>query len=87
MDTTSSNSDIQPLDGCKQRYLILALLRQGPINSIELRQIGILNPTARLSEIKQKGYPVKVRLLPAVIGPSGLTHRNVAQYRLEPPSE
>ena len=86
MDTPKTNDNQAP-DGAKQRYMVLCLLQQGPVNSVALRQLGVLNPTARLSEIRQRGYPVEVRLLPSVIGPSGTVHKRVAEYRLEPPSE
>lgn len=81
MDTSKTN-DIPVLDGCKQRYMVLCLLQAGPVNSVELRGLGVLNPAARLSEIRQRGYPVKTRLLASVVGPSGSVHRRVAEYRL-----
>lgn len=75
-------TDIPVLDGSKQRLLILSLLREGPINSVELRGLGVLNPSGRAMELKDRGHPVEVTILPSVVGASGLTHRGIAQYRL-----
>lgn len=87
MDATANNTDIPVADGSKQRTLVLSLLRQGPTNSVELRQLGILNPSGRAMELKQRGHPVEVRILPSVFGPSGTVHRNIAEYRLAPDGE
>jgi hypothetical protein len=86
MDTSKTN-DIQPLDGCKQRHMVLTLLQAGPVTSLELRAHGVLTPSARILELKQRGYKITVKLLPIVVGPTGITHKRIAQYRLEPPSE
>ena len=86
MDTSKTN-DIQPKDCSTQRYMVLCLLMAGPKTSIELRAHGVLTVSARVSELKQRGYKITVKTLPVVVTPNGNIHRRIAQYRLEPPSE
>ena len=83
----TKSTDNPPPSGARQRYMVLCLLQQGPVTSLELRGLGVLNPAARLSEIRQKGYPVTVKILPLVIGPTGVKHKRIAQYRLSPDGE
>lgn len=68
--------------GASQRYLVLTLLMAGPVTSLELRAHGVLTPSARILELKQKGYKITVKLLPIVVGPTGIKHKRIAEYRL-----
>lgn len=84
---TANNNDIQPKDCSTQRYMVLCLLMAGPVTSVELRAHGVLTPSARISELRRRGYKITVKLLPIVVGPTGIKHKRIALYQLGPGEE
>lgn len=61
---------------------VLALLRQGPKTTIELRQNGIMMPAARVFSLKRDHQQnIKTELL-ALYDAEGIRHRKCARYHL-----
>lgn len=66
----------------KQRYRLLAALGSRPISTIEAREkLGILNPAARVMELRQSGVQIDMRWS-VEVSQSGEKHR-VARYHLQ----
>lgn len=71
--STSTNAQLAKL---------MALLRQGPKTTIELRQHGIMMPAARVFELKNKrAQLITTELLP-LYDAQGIKHRKCARYHL-----
>src|SRR5450830_1463512 len=61
---------------------VLALLRQGPKTTMELREHSILMPAARVFQLKQEGgYTITTELLP-LFDAQGVRHSKCARYHL-----
>lgn len=61
---------------------VLALLRQGPKTTIELRQRGIMMPAARVFQLKhEQNYEISTELI-ALYDPEGVRHRKCARYHM-----
>jgi hypothetical protein len=61
---------------------VLALLRQGPKTTIELRQRGIMMPAARVFQLKhEQDYDITTELI-ALYDPEGVRHRKCARYHM-----
>src|SRR5471032_1978495 len=61
---------------------LLALLRQGPKTTIELRQHGIMMPAARVFQLKYElDHVITTELLP-LYDAQGIRHRKCARYHL-----
>ncbi len=72
-----------------QKAKILALLRQGPKTTLELREYSILMPAARVFQLKHEdGHTITTELL-ALYDSQGVRHSKCARYHLiaEAPSE
>lgn len=44
-----------------QRQRIVAILEKNPVNSIKFREIGFLGITARIAELRKRGYLINSR--------------------------
>jgi hypothetical protein len=65
-----------------QRKKILALLRQGPKTTLELREHGCLMPATRIFELKnQDGYTITSELI-SLYDAYGFRHSKCARYHL-----
>lgn len=61
---------------------VLALLRQGPKTTIELREHGIMMPAARIFQLKrERNYSITTELLP-LFDAQGIRHAKCARYHL-----
>lgn len=60
---------------------LLALLRQGPRHTHELRCMGISHPAGRVLDLLKRGYHVASDRVTTVDG-DGFTHVGVARYSL-----
>lgn len=61
---------------------VIALLRQGPKTTIELRSHAIMQPAARVFQLKyEHGYNITTELL-ALYDAEGVRHRKCARYHL-----
>lgn len=61
---------------------LLALLRQGPKTTMELREHSILMPAARVFQLKrERGHTITTELL-ALFDSQGVRHRKCARYHL-----
>ncbi|MCU7836545.1 MAG: helix-turn-helix domain-containing protein [gamma proteobacterium symbiont of Taylorina sp.] len=68
--------------GVGQKELILDILNSGGSGlSLELRDIGITNPSARINELIAEGYNIETHYV-TVIDLSGRIYRNIALYTL-----
>ncbi|MBV8048767.1 MAG: hypothetical protein JO171_16580 [Paludibacterium sp.] len=66
---------------------LLALLRQGPKTTIQLRQHGIMMPAARVFQLKNEhAYIITTELLP-LYDAQGIHHRKCARYHLIEPAD
>lgn len=63
---------------------VLALLRQGPKTTIELRQHGIMMPAARVFTLKREHKQNIVTELLALYDAEGIRHSKCARYHLIP---
>jgi hypothetical protein len=78
LNSTSTSTEIQLAK-------ILALLRQGPKTTIELRQHGIMMPAARVFQLKHElDHVITTELLP-LYDSEGIRHRKCARYHLIEP--
>lgn len=61
---------------------VLALLRQGPKTTIELRQQAVMMPAARVHTLKHEyGHNIRTELL-ALYDAEGIRHSKCARYHL-----
>jgi len=61
---------------------LVALLRQGPKTTIDLRSHAIMMPAARVFQLKHEhGYNIKTELV-ALYDTEGVRHRKCARYHL-----
>jgi hypothetical protein len=64
-----------------QRNYILSLLKTGAtVSSMNFRSVGIVDPPARISEIKTRGLCIMAQYLDLVI--NGKKHKRIAHYWL-----
>jgi hypothetical protein len=63
---------------------VLALLRQGPKTTIELRQHGVMMPAARVFTLKHEHKHNIVTELLALYDAEGIRHSKCARYHLMP---
>lgn len=67
-------------DTHSQRAKILELLAERPRNTFEFRENGIMHPSARISELRDKGY--NIQTVKVNQQHSTYKHKNVALYVL-----
>jgi len=61
---------------------LLALLRQGPKTTVDLRQHAIMMPAARVFQLRhEQNYTINTELV-ALYDPEGVWHRKCARYHL-----
>jgi hypothetical protein len=61
---------------------VMAMLRQGPKTTFDLREHGILMPAARVFQLKrERGHEITTELLP-LYDPQGIRHSKCARYHL-----
>lgn len=76
-DKTNTNK------GVKQKALIIEELKQGSCLSIVFRDLGITNPSSRISELKEIGNNIESTLVTAT-DHTGRIYKQVALYTLKP---
>ena len=59
-----------------QRAKLLAMLRRGPVSTLEARAVGIMHPGGRIFELREAGYQIHT-------GTSG--NRVGVYYLIDPP--
>jgi hypothetical protein len=65
-----------------QLQKLLALLRQGPKTTVELRRNGIMMPAARVHQLRhQQNCNITTELV-SLYDPEGILHQNCARYHL-----
>lgn len=63
-----------------QRMQIVSLIKQHQSRSTpEFREYGIMQPAARIMELKERGYKIE-KILETYIDATGKKHRGVARY-------
>lgn len=68
-----------------QRNIILQALREHPQSTNDLRcKYGIMQPAARVLELKAKGYKIDTVTIDEVTPYDGITHKGVARYVFQP---
>jgi hypothetical protein len=68
-----------------QRLIILQALRQKPQSTNDLRcNYGIMQPAARVLELKAKGYKIDTVIIDEATPYDGIKHKGVARYVLQP---
>ena len=68
-----------------QQNLLLAYLKKGPLSTIAAREeLGIMSPSARVSELRSLGYIIKTKRI-SLSEESGRNHRQVALYLMGTP--
>lgn len=65
-----------------QKESILKLLRHGPKNTLELRNLGILHPAGRIKELRKDGHLIHTMLGDGMPDHRGNVHHSVARYVL-----
>ena len=66
-----------------QQTRLLARLKMGSISTIAARrELGIMSPSARVSELRSLGYPIRTIRISAT-EENGRRHRQVALYLLD----
>ena len=63
-----------------QRVRLLARIKQGPVDAFTaIRELNILRPGARISELRDAGHPINTRLA-TMTDDQGRTHHGIALY-------
>lgn len=77
-----SQSRINNTSGNAQRLRLLARLKQGPIDTFTaIRELNILRPSARISELRSAGYFIQTQLVTQA-DDQGRSHEGIALYYL-----
>ncbi|WP_324734123.1 helix-turn-helix domain-containing protein [Pseudomonas paeninsulae] len=75
-------SHINDTSGSAQRLRLLARLKLGPVDTFAaIRELNILRPGARISELRAAGHLIKTRLI-TLTDDQGRTHDGIALYCL-----
>lgn len=73
---------IHDTSGSAQRARLLTRLKQGPADTFTaIRELNILRPGARISELRAAGHPIKTHLT-AMTDDQGRSHDGIALYYL-----
>jgi len=51
-----------------QRARLLAMLRRGPVDTLQARAVAIMSPATRIFELKMQGYEIITTRLPNRVG-------------------
>jgi len=65
-----------------QRHRIIEALREGPKTSYDLRRIGIYQVSARIIELRRRGYDILTELV-KLYDRDGYLHPRCARYHLQ----
>lgn len=65
----------------QRKYVLKVLERFGSANTIELKNLGIIYPPARIFELKQQGYPIKITRQ-TFTDHVGVKHQRISRYWL-----
>ncbi|MFC0047194.1 helix-turn-helix domain-containing protein [Rheinheimera tilapiae] len=65
-----------------QQIVFEALEAHGTLNTFQLRELGIINPSKMIYDLRLKGLSIKTTLISA-IGNTGRIHPRIAHYSLE----
>lgn len=75
-------TDVNNISGNAQRLRFLARLELGPVDTFTaIRELNILRPGARISELRDAGHPIQTHRV-TMADDHGRTHRGVALYYL-----
>lgn len=82
--TAASKRGLSKSTATHHQYMrVIAALRSGPKNTIELRRLGVMMPAARIKELNDKlGYQIPTINLVTVYDAEGFAHPRVAVYEL-----
>jgi hypothetical protein len=83
-DQTASlkTSRVNDTSGNAQRLRLLARLKLGPIDTFTaIRELNILRPGARISELRASGHSIKTQLV-TLTDDQGRSHEGIALYYL-----
>lgn len=64
-----------------QRYRLIEALRAGPMNSYELRRLGIYQVPARILELRRQGHDIITERI-SITDEEGYLHPQCARYHL-----
>ena len=53
-----ANQEHRSQPACVQRARLLAMLRRGPVSTLEARAVAIMSPATRVFELKRQGHEI-----------------------------
>ena len=75
-----NDSHVNDTSGSAQRIRLLARIKQGPVDTFTaIRELNILRPGARISELRAAGHPINTHLA-TMTDDQGRTHHGIALY-------
>ena len=66
--SAGANQEHRSQPAAVQRARLLAMLRRGPVSTLEARTVAIMSPATRIFEMKRQGHRIVTTRLPNRVG-------------------